>query len=445
MKSILNRSHNPIPIIMDSNQTITIQTPQGFIQTKYSTIQNTQLVDLIDSKYQINIDILLPNMITIINYLRGYNVDLKQVSCDAKRLDLLDIHDTVLINIGGKIYCLEKQFLVSNFKFFESFFEWNKDSDPDYSEHMIDRCYMVFDDILNHVMNNTELKNPFSNDELNFYICKRPLISKDGYMIDTNSFPIVTIEPHIYELITFEPSKCNTFDIRKYYGVLIKFIDNIPFSQLQDNMRVLDLKDQSVNIYDLVSGNRIIYCPINHVLMVHFPTILYSKVILPNEFKIDIVKLITDTKLYKLRDEAYAKSCWNQERISHYKFKHQKFSITLGTENDTNTEYTLNLNTIFNSCGRYILKKLMLTIHNNPESLSYIIIKQSDKIICKTGYKMNYLYNHIELLRLYDTNLSISHLITSEMNCDIVLKFKTSTYTNLDIGGFFISNCYIDQ
>nr|WBF71101.1 putative BTB/POZ domain-containing protein [Megavirus caiporensis] len=161
---------------LSDNATITIYARDYPIQTSYSTIKNnTKLVDLI--KDRIIKTHLKPDKIRlIINYLRGYNVNLLDLAIDAKYLGINIINKVgyVYINIGGKFFWLSKKNLINRFKYFESFFRYNDRESDDYLDILIDRCPKLFKYIWYNIENDT-LKLELETDdnikyELEYYM-----------------------------------------------------------------------------------------------------------------------------------------------------------------------------------------------------------------------------------------------------------------------------------
>ncbi|AZL89786.1 BTB/POZ domain-containing protein [Megavirus baoshan] len=161
---------------LSDNTTITIYARDYPIQTSYSTIKNNaRLVKLL--KDRIIKTHIKPNKIRlIINYLRGYNVNLLDLATDAKYLgiDIVNKIGYVYINIGGKFFWLSKQNLIDRFKYFESFFRYNNRESDDYLDILIDRCPKLFKQIWYNIENGT-LKLELETDdnikcELEYYM-----------------------------------------------------------------------------------------------------------------------------------------------------------------------------------------------------------------------------------------------------------------------------------
>jgi hypothetical protein len=123
------------------------------IQTSYGTVKlNKKLLDLFDAtNNSIHVDMNMSSVKIIINYLRGcYAIDMfYKIPTDAKTLGFqFETAGYVYINIGGKIFYLSKQWLVTHFDYFELFFKYNSGHDPDYSNILIDRCCDLFSTLI---------------------------------------------------------------------------------------------------------------------------------------------------------------------------------------------------------------------------------------------------------------------------------------------------------
>ena len=160
------------PNNLSSNTIITIHTSGDILQTTFDTIkQNDKLMELLDqSKKTINVDIDHQSMVSVLNYLRGYKIDLiKEAPEAARKLDMIqDGSNEIRINIGGKIKFLSKEYLCSKFEYFELLFKYNSQLDPDYSNILIDRCYIMFDKMMTSIEKNRRVSDDIY-DEFLFY------------------------------------------------------------------------------------------------------------------------------------------------------------------------------------------------------------------------------------------------------------------------------------
>ena len=136
--------------------TITILCNDGKCQTSASTIEPCpKLHCMIDNNTKsIKIGISLRAMQLILDYLRGYYTHsiLRKYPDEAKILGLLDESDLnfVHINIGGKHYYRNKNEL-SKLHFFNKFFEYNKDKYPDFTDLLIDRSPIIFEEMMKYL------------------------------------------------------------------------------------------------------------------------------------------------------------------------------------------------------------------------------------------------------------------------------------------------------
>ncbi|AEQ32857.1 BTB-POZ domain-containing protein [Megavirus chiliensis] len=157
---------------LSDNTTITIYARDYPIQTSYSTIKNNvKLVELIKDR-TIKTHIKPDKIRSIINYLRGYNVNLLDLAVDAKYLgiDCINKIGYVYINIGGKFFWLSKQNLIDRFQYFESFFRYNNRESDDYLDILIDRCPKLFKQLWYSIENGTLETDDNIKSELEYYM-----------------------------------------------------------------------------------------------------------------------------------------------------------------------------------------------------------------------------------------------------------------------------------
>ncbi|AVG47740.1 putative BTB/POZ domain-containing protein [Megavirus chiliensis] len=155
---------------------ITINANNTLFQTTLGTIKNNKvLVDMINMEnHTINLNMDPKNVNIIINYLRGcINIDkLAKIYLDSKKLGIdIKLDNHVCINIGGKIFYVDKELISNRLDYFVLFFKYNKEHDPDYSTILIDRCYNLFEQIIRVLKNKLSINNIPENlsQELEFY------------------------------------------------------------------------------------------------------------------------------------------------------------------------------------------------------------------------------------------------------------------------------------
>nr|WBF70281.1 putative BTB/POZ domain-containing protein [Megavirus caiporensis] len=186
------------------NEIITIISNDQIYQTTRATIsKNNYLKEKINnSKIQLNMSSASVNI--ILNYLRDGTLpnDIADVENDLKICGI--VYDTnvksidlVNINVGGKLFNVDKLILQKQLEYFNKFFQYNAKHHPDYSSILIDRCFHKFEKILNH------LKNPWMHTlddeiklELDYYISNVNFIIDE--FIDINYFSHFQLGCHKY-------------------------------------------------------------------------------------------------------------------------------------------------------------------------------------------------------------------------------------------------------
>lgn len=174
---------------------ITIKGINGCFQTTFGTIkQFNKMVELIDTNDTINLDMDSDRIEKILNYLRGYNCSLKLIAHDANKLGLDIIYDGyVYINIGGRVYYVDKDFIESKLDFFKIFFKYNDNHHPDYSGIVIDRDYRVFEKVLRYIKGKQYDNHNLLSTELDYYGLNKPT-----YIIKPSYFSYFSIKKNVY-------------------------------------------------------------------------------------------------------------------------------------------------------------------------------------------------------------------------------------------------------
>ncbi|AAV50547.1 putative BTB/POZ domain-containing protein [Acanthamoeba castellanii mimivirus] len=186
---------------------ITIKSINGRFQTTFGTIkQFNKMVELIDTNNTINLDMDSDRIEKILNYLRGYNCSLKLIAYDANKLGLDISYDGyVYINVGGRVYYVDKDFIKSKLEFFKIFFKYNNHCHPDYSGIVIDRDYRVFEKVLRHIKGKQNDNHNLST-ELDYYGLNKPI-----HIIEPSYFNHYSMKKNMYVKI---PS---TIDDKNFY------------------------------------------------------------------------------------------------------------------------------------------------------------------------------------------------------------------------------------
>ncbi|AGF84893.1 hypothetical protein QJ854_gp889 [Moumouvirus goulette] len=160
------------------NEIITIITNDQTYQTTRKTLEKSNYLinKICDNTIKINMS--SKNFDIILNYLRDNILpeDISDVENDLKVCGIIydedvDSKNIVNINVGGKIFNVDKEFLKSKLEYFVKFFYYNEKHDPDYTSIFIDRCFNKFQQVINHLEN--PWKYPLTEDikcELSFYM-----------------------------------------------------------------------------------------------------------------------------------------------------------------------------------------------------------------------------------------------------------------------------------
>nr|WBF70367.1 hypothetical protein [Megavirus caiporensis] len=181
---------------------ITINAKNTLFQTTFGTIKNNQvLINMINPEnHTIILDMDPKNVNLILNYLRGcVNIDkLAKIYPDSKKLGIdIKLNNHVCINIGGKIFYVDRELILNRLDYFVLFFKYNKEHDADYSSILIDRCYNLFEQVIKVVKNKLSINNISDSlhQELEFYGYKAdPVI-----FFQSNKFRYYSINNIIYQ------------------------------------------------------------------------------------------------------------------------------------------------------------------------------------------------------------------------------------------------------
>ncbi|AVL95202.1 hypothetical protein ma815 [Moumouvirus australiensis] len=160
------------------NEVITIITDGQTYQTTRKTLQKSNYLTKKICENTIKLNMSSKNFDVILNYLRDNILpeDISDVENDLKVCEIIydgniDPKNIVNINVGGKIFNVDKEFLKSKLEYFVKFFHYNEKHDPDYTNILIDRCFNKFQKMINHLENpwkysfTEEIKN-----ELDYYM-----------------------------------------------------------------------------------------------------------------------------------------------------------------------------------------------------------------------------------------------------------------------------------
>nr|AEX62263.1 putative BTB_POZ domain-containing protein [Moumouvirus Monve] len=186
------------------NEIITVITNDQTYQTTRKTLQKSNYLISKISDNTIKLNMSSKNFDIILNYLRD-NVlpdDISDVENDLKVCGIIydediDSENMVNINVGGKIFNVDKEFLKSKLEYFVKFFYYNEKHNPDYTGILIDRCFYKFQNMINYLKNpwkyalTEEIKN-----ELCFYMSN--IDTEVEEFIDTDKFSFFQLGCHKY-------------------------------------------------------------------------------------------------------------------------------------------------------------------------------------------------------------------------------------------------------
>nr|AEX63141.1 putative BTB_POZ domain-containing protein [Moumouvirus Monve] len=363
---------------------VTIITGNEFFQTKYDTIKDVPgFINNLNSNNNIIISIPDKYVKLILNYLRGYEIDESGDVYHYMHLLEIDIQkeNHVKINIGGKIFYLDKNFLMSKFEYFERFFKYHNILDPDYSSIVIDRCYDLFKKVINHTQNENEIyleNEPEINinlqNEFNFYGKKPAKVIKkliyydrvciiknphDNFYyvnnpIDISQYSLNTDEYNVYDVSTihynYNDYHNNPWDTKyKYFKFLFKLNNRIKKSEIFNYVKLFKNNHEISYCYK--------YDKINNLLLIWQQ---FDVDIIPS-FKLHINKTLNINKFY------FFKKYFLDEKIiiknTHYgKIQpiYFKYPITFGSENEPVDILKINIKDLIKS--QFFNTKKIITI-----------------------------------------------------------------------------------
>ncbi len=249
---------------MDNNTVITINTSDDTLQTYYSTIAKCPSLTNMIKDNVININIRTNQMIMILNYFRNINSIqyLYPIANVARKLGIEFNEDGyVYINIGGKIFYVEKKLMSNKLGYFEAFFRNYNQLDPDYSGILIDRCPNLFAKIMSFLtMSNQELSGT-TRLELQYYC-----YNLRNYFIKLEHFKYMDYLldhycSHNYRLVTDMNISDNTVKTtlenqQNIYAIFFK--NRIDIKTLKDNISI-KINNIKSNTNLLILSNELVF------------------------------------------------------------------------------------------------------------------------------------------------------------------------------------------
>ncbi|AFX93017.1 putative BTB/POZ domain-containing protein [Megavirus courdo11] len=390
---------------------ITININNTLFQTTLGTIKNNKvLVDMINMEnHTINLNMDPKNVNTIINYLRGcVNIDkLAKIYLDSKKLGIdIKLQNHVCINIGGKIFYVDKELISNRLDYFVLFFKYNKEHDPDYSSILIDRCYNLFEQIIRVLKNKLSINNIPENlsQELEFY----------GYKTDP--------------VIFFQSNKFGYYSINNINDI----------QSLFHNTSENNYYDNDYQKYDITKYGKLFYNKMHNLIIV---SAIHSNNSSNEIYEIFIPKNINVVKVTVLRcshvEYGFGVIKYLKNPVIKSSF-YKKLKIPI--ENTHTVKFDLlNLTgrgSMSSSYGTMItvINKLFFTFTKNVH-INYIEIvdKYKKNIICRSNAKYNIKKNNYTISELKNPELNFVNLLTETLGCEIIIYFRKPIRDTLSI------------
>ncbi|AGF85631.1 hypothetical protein QJ854_gp151 [Moumouvirus goulette] len=267
---------------MEDNTIIKIKTTGGILQTYFQTIKLCQpLIDKIENNI-ITVDIEYRIMSTFINYLRGvFKIEkLYKIAYELKNIGIeFEMEGYVYINIGGKIFCLDKIQLENKFSYFEIFFRRYESLHPDYTSILIDRCPILFKLILNYHIYKIIKTRPLYIDEDEKHFCINTFSSKNVDFKNITHIESNMFSGKIYELINKQIDHGNVFTFEEYetkYNPLIFFyVEKI---QVLDYLNKIEIINNGVTLNTKlhIHNKNILYNDKTNILLINGGEIIHE-------------------------------------------------------------------------------------------------------------------------------------------------------------------------
>nr|WBF70243.1 hypothetical protein [Megavirus caiporensis] len=388
--NLINNTKDPI---------VTLKPLNGYMQTKYSTIESCSgLLELLDKNTNtitINHDYCFVD--NLINYLRG-NGNEKYLLKHAHNLKNLGIEivkeNYVFINIGGEIMYMSKIFLTTYFEYFEIFFENYAQYDPDYSEILIDKSSILFDQIICNLVSNRN-NNVQYQKEISFYGLK-----ERKKFFDLQNLKYYNSCKYVRNILYHENISKLQFENGEY-------IYDIYYEQ---ETAIFLISDKSFNPNDIEiknSTSKFRMCK----KFGYYKMILSrpSGFVKTQRLKLIFPEYLSSTKILKL--------CHNnildlQEKIPYCQ------EINLNDVTDNFIEF--NFNDFIN--GKCLINNLVINTNINTKYVPYIeLYNNNNKLFCSSSLKMIYTntnnhpnYKIMGIKKMFfDENISMKIFITN--------------------------------
>ncbi|AZL89760.1 BTB/POZ domain-containing protein [Megavirus baoshan] len=242
--NIMENNTSDVVINTDNNISddtiITIHATNGTIQTYYKTIKEFPGLTNKIVNNMIVVNVKRFYMSKLLNYIRGI-YPITELNPYANELkEFIEINDSefVSINIGGKNFCIRKNFLSKKFGYFDAFFRNYDHLNPDYTSILIDRCSDLFVNVLDVITQKKLTSNKYIDEEINFYCYE-----KINYHFDLKKFPYLYNNTNIYKQNIIEEKIDDKIELKNYnikeQPYLIIYLSNQPKKNLSDKLEII--------------------------------------------------------------------------------------------------------------------------------------------------------------------------------------------------------------
>ncbi|QGR53703.1 btb/poz domain-containing protein [Moumouvirus maliensis] len=452
---------------------VTIIAGNDYFQTKYETIKNVP--GFVNNLTDNNIITRIPTeyIKNILNYLRGYEITESPDIYYYMNLLGIEIQkeNHVKINIGGRIFYLDKNFLTSKFEYFEKLFKYHNDLDPDYSSIVIDRCYDLFKKVIDHTQNEKEVYFEFIpkinislQNELNFYGKKPVKVVKK--FINLNYFRIIKKPSDNFYYVNYKinfsqylssDDNYNIYNIPNefLYNGSRKYNDGFKTVKIIFELETKIKKNEISNYFKIPSNvlDKFYYDKQNNLFLLELN---YNESIIPI-LKIQVNKIISIKKShylvkYFINDYMYI----NEKYVGRIYPVLFKLPIKFGSENKPINMLIIKSSDLINPqffnikknnhsietlSGILKINHLILDlclICKNVE-IEFVEIKIGDKIILRSSVskiiKESKIYYNISDLFNKKLNLFL-HLGCGNWGREILIYFKKPSYGKLTVKTF---------
>uniref|UniRef100_A0A6G6ABS8 BTb family protein n=1 Tax=Borely moumouvirus TaxID=2712067 RepID=A0A6G6ABS8_9VIRU len=452
---------------------VTIIAGNDYFQTKYEIIKNVP--GFVNNLTDNSIITTIPTeyIKIILNYLRGYEISENPNIYHYMNLLGIEIQkeNHVKINIGGRIFYLDKNFLTSKFEYFEKLFKYHNDLDPDYSSIVIDRCYDLFKKVIDHTQNEKEVYFEFIpeinislQNELNYYGKKPVKVVKK--FINFNYFRIIKKPSDNFYYVNYKVNfsqylsnddNYNIYNIPNefFYDGSRKYNDGFKTVRIIFELETKIKKNETSNYFKIPSNvlDKFYYDKQNNLLLLELN---YNENVV-TILKIQVSKIVSIKKYYYL-----VKYFMNDyvciNNVNYWRMKPVLFKLPIkfGSEKEPISMLKINSEDLINPQFFYVkknnqrietlseilkLKHLILDlclICKNVE-IEFVEIKINDKIILRSSVskimKESKIYYNISDLFNKKLNLFL-HLGDGNWGREILIYFKKPSHGKLIVKTF---------